>query len=212
MPKPSEMQFSDIELDALQETMNIAFGSAAADLAEVMDIFVELSIPKVATIHSGEVIGHIRREVPDFYDCNIVEQQYRGDFSGSAFLVFPYGIEKRLVAYFHKAEGGSYVAGDAAALDREVLMEMGNILIGACIGKIFELLESEAAYLPPHCTLGKHFEAHFDARDGGADDLAIMMTTNFSFEGQSISGEIFLINSQESVPYLKKALGKIFGL
>lgn len=210
MTDSGESQFTPIELDALQETMNIAFGSAAADLAEVMDIFVELSIPKVSAIRRNEVTPYILREVPDFRECNIVEQRYSGDFGGSAFLVFPYGIEKNLVAYFQEQDGEQYNASDAAELDREVLLEIGNILIGACIGKLFELLESGASYLPPHCTAGKNFEKYFASLEGDPDDVAIMLTANFSFEGKSISGEIFLINSQQSVPYLKKALGRIF--
>lgn len=208
----SDSPFTPIELDALQETMNIAFGSAAADLAEVMDIFVELSIPRVTAVLRNEVSSYIVKEVPDFADCSIVEQQYVGDFSGSAFLVFPSGIEKKLVAYFQKFDGEQYNETDIAELDREVLMEIGNILISACIGKIFDLLQSESTYQPPHCTIGKNFDCYFSSLKGDSGDVAIMMKTNFSFEGQSISGQIFLINSQQSVPLLKTALKRIYGI
>ena len=42
--------FSEEEIDALQELMNIAFGQAAAELAEIIDISVVLSFPKLETV------------------------------------------------------------------------------------------------------------------------------------------------------------------
>ena len=51
-PKPI---FSEEEKDILQEIMNIAFGNATADLAEVIDIYVLLSVPDIKVIRSGKV-------------------------------------------------------------------------------------------------------------------------------------------------------------
>jgi len=40
-----ETMITEEETDILQEIMNIAFGRAASDLAEYIDIFVILSVP-----------------------------------------------------------------------------------------------------------------------------------------------------------------------
>ena len=36
---------NELEKDALQEIMNISFGQAAADLSDVIDLYVTLTVP-----------------------------------------------------------------------------------------------------------------------------------------------------------------------
>ena len=48
---PQSSFFSEEERDILQEIMNIAFGNATADLAELIDIQVILSIPDVQVLN-----------------------------------------------------------------------------------------------------------------------------------------------------------------
>ena len=61
----SEITISDEERDILQEVMNIAFGKASADLAEVIDIYVVLSIPDIKLLKTAEVPGYIESEIDD---------------------------------------------------------------------------------------------------------------------------------------------------
>lgn len=51
--KDDTLQCDEVEI--LQEIMNIAFGQAAADLAEVIDIYVELSVPYIKILHATEL-------------------------------------------------------------------------------------------------------------------------------------------------------------
>ena len=52
----SKIIISDEERDILQEVMNIAFGKASAELAEVIDIYVVLSIPDIKLLQTAEVL------------------------------------------------------------------------------------------------------------------------------------------------------------
>ena len=58
----SEIIFSDEERDILQEVMNIAFGKASAELAEVIDIYVVLSVPNIKPLKTAEVPQYIEEE------------------------------------------------------------------------------------------------------------------------------------------------------
>jgi chemotaxis protein CheC len=203
--------FTELEIDALQEVMNISFGRAAADLAEVIDIFIKLNIPNIKIIKVKELAGYINSEIKDFDTCSIVEQNYHGDFSGIAFLIFPYGIEKEFISYFHDSHIREFESDELVELEKEVLMEVGNILIGACIGKIFELLNNSVTYLPPRAIIGDNFQDIFIKGHFHDNDVAITLKTYFSFEDRGVTGYMFLINNTDSLPYLKNALSKFLG-
>ncbi|MDA3956806.1 chemotaxis protein CheC [Oceanispirochaeta sp.] len=202
---------TEMEIDALRETMNISFGSAAADLAEIMDIFIQITVPNINTVSLPELSGFIRHKIKDFKSCSIVEQQYNGDFEGIALLVFPYGEAKELISYFHQPEAPGFVSDNLIDLESEVLLEIGNILIGACIGRIFELLDSRIGYQPPQMLLGEEFDRSFLNQNFNNQNLVIIMSTFFRFEDRNATGHMFLINNKKSIPHLKKALSRFLG-
>ncbi len=207
----SDSVLTEMELDALQETMNISFGSAAADLAEIMDIFIQLTVPKISAVQVSDLPGILEKNINDFHSCSIVEQQFHGDFGGMAFLVFPHGDEMELISYFQHPGTQSFQSDDLIDLEKEVLLEVGNILIGACIGRIFELLDSRISYSPPLVLKGLDFDSSLLNTETQSQDLTIMMKTFFSFEDRNTKGYLFLVNSNESIPHLKKALKRFLG-
>ena len=174
--------FDELELDALGELMNVSFGSAAAGLAEILDIFIHLNIPSINLIKKSELATYIKRQIPECRDCSMIEQKYCGDFGGSAILLFPYGIEKELLSFFTNAGPSNYEPPGIAGLESEVLMEIGNILIGACTGRIFELLNSKIVYYPPTAVLGKNLEDLIHNDFSEPDEICIILKTRFSFE------------------------------
>jgi chemotaxis protein CheC len=109
--------FTELEIDALQEVMNISFGNAAADLAEVIDIFIKLNVPHINVIKVPELADYINSEIKDFEICSIVEQNYHGNISGVAFLIFPYGIEIEFISYFHDTDARNFESDDLPELE-----------------------------------------------------------------------------------------------
>lgn len=202
--------FNDEEIDALQELMNIGFGQAAAELAEIIDISVQLSFPKLNTVRIDELPAFISEDIHNISKCNIIEQTFRGNVGGVAFLIFPYGTEKEFVSLFHADEDDELEHELFIDVEREVLSEVGNILIGACVSKIFDLLKTPVNYTPPHTMIGQRFEDKlFKGRFSG-DDFAIMLKTDFSLSQKSVEGFLFLVNCQSAVEPLKKAIAELF--
>jgi len=201
--------FSEEEIDALQELMNIAFGQAAAELAEIIDISVVLSFPKLETVKIEALPDFISNDISHHSLCNIVEQTFTGEAGGVAFLIFPDGSEKDFLTLFHldKEECELELFTDA---EREILAEVGNILIGACVSKIFDLLDSPVTYTPPHATIGTEFDKKFLKGRFSGDDFAIMLKTNFLLSENSIEGFLFLVYDQSSVEPIKQAIADLF--
>lgn len=206
-----DLVLTEMELDALQETMNISFGSAAADLAEIMDIFIQLTVPNISSVKINELPDYINGEITDFSTCNVIQQKYYGDFEGMAFLIFPYGNERDLISYFQHNDTELFKSDQLIDLEKEVLLEISNILIGACIGRIFEMLNSRISYQPPQIISGSDFDNNYVSSELNSQDLAITMKTFFSFEDRDTKGYLILINSQSSIPHLKKALSQFIG-
>lgn len=197
------------ETDLLQEIMNIAFGRAASDLAEFVDIFVILSVPQIKLLQAFDLPTYINNEIMD-YDkdrVSVVEQSFWGKFKGNAFLVFPPGAGKKLISMF---DGGASVldSDPFQEAEKETFLEIGNILIGACIGKIAELLGDVITYSPPRVVVEKSLHGVVYDNLVDPDNMAIVLRTVFEFNERNVSGFMFILTKQESFVWLKNALHK----
>jgi chemotaxis protein CheC len=203
----SQVMITTEETDLLQEIMNIAFGRAAADLAEYIDIFVILSVPDIKLLQAHDLPAYINKEIKDYDNVSVVEQNFWGKFKGNAFLVFPAGTGKRLISMF---DGGDEISksNPINELEKETFLEIGNILIGACIGKIAELLGDVITYSPPRVVVDKSIRGVVYDNLYDPDNLAIVLRTVFEFNEKNISGYMFILTKQESFAWLKTALHK----
>lgn len=195
------------ETDILQEIMNIAFGRAASDLAEYIDIFVILSVPYIKLLQASDLPPYINREIKEYDKVSVVEQNFWGKFKGNAFLIFPAGTGKRIISLF---DGGNefFESDPIYELEKETFREVGNILIGACIGKIAELLGDVITYSPPRVVIEKSHRGVISDNVFDPDNMAIVLRTVFEFNEKNISGYLFIVTSQESFAWLKTALYK----
>ena len=195
------------ETDLLQEIMNIAFGRATSDLAEYIDIFVILSVPHIKLLQAFDLPAYINNEIKDYDNVSVVEQNFWGKFKGNAFLVFPSGTGKRLITMF---DGGDEISksNPINELEKETFLEIGNILIGACIGKIAELLGDVITYSPPRVVVDKSIRGVVYDNLYDPDNMAIVLRTVFEFNERNISGYMFILTKQESFAWLKTALHK----
>jgi chemotaxis protein CheC len=206
MDKIKQNILSDEELDILQEIMNIAFGKATAELAELIDIRVKLSVPCASVIYTAELPGYIQGEIRDYGDISIVEQRFWSDFKGSALLIFPAGSGKELITLLTGDEVDIFVSDPVDELEKGTLMEVGNILIGACIGKIAELLHDTLTYSPPIVHVGDNVHDLLPKTIVNSHEFTIVLRTSFHFEKKDIFGFLFVLTSQESLDWLKNSL------
>ena len=202
----NDITISEEEQDILQEIMNIAFGKAAADLAEIISIFVRLSVPKISMVQALDLPEYLRGEVGITDPISIVEQNFWGEFKGSAFLVFRSGAGKELISLLGSEMDPGFETESVEILERETLMEVGNILIGACVGKVAELLQDVVTYSPPQVILENNPNEAIPQNLFDPSYTAIVLKTVFCFNERDVNGLLFLVTSQESIVWLKQAL------
>ena len=201
------IHFENEEKDTLQEIMNIAFGNAAADLASVIDIYVRLSVPEVEILESRNLPDRIHTLTKPYTDVKIITQHFWGDFQGLGLLLFPKHNTEDL---FSIIEGHDEESREnphlAAALENNMFMEVGNMLIGACVSKLAELLGTVVTYSPPLIVNNSLAEQGGLASLFAVSQKVIMLKTVFQFDKKDVSGFLMIVTSDESLLWLKKAL------
>jgi len=200
--------FSQEDAAILAEVMNIAFGKASADLARVIDSRIALSVPQVEVMRADELLPRITEETGGYDAINVIEQNFWGKYKGSALLAFSSDASRGLVSFFGDEEPA---AGPVSPLlEKEALLEVGNILIGACVSKVAELLEDSVSFAPPRLiprvTMDNISRETASSRLDDPRQFAVLMRTVFQFEDKDIKGFLFLIAGQDSMKWLKTAL------
>jgi chemotaxis protein CheC len=198
--------FSNEDKEILEEIMNIAFGNATADLADVIDIHLKLNVPEIQVVNVGSLSEHLTQSIDADSNSGIVEQKFWGHFSGSGLLVFPSGGGRELIELLDEQENDYTESSRIARLEKGVFLEIGNILIGACVGKISELLNTFATYSPPHIIHGNKEEYNLLINHFDSTKNAVIMKSAFSFRESDINGFLLIIANHDSIGWLKDAL------
>ena len=192
--------------------MNIGFGQAAAALSEVIDLRVVMSVPKIIVLHPEEIPAFIGAEVDTPSALSMVEQFFFGRFEGTSFLLLPEDEGRKLAGLFG-ADGAAMPPDlEIGSLERETVVEIGNIIIGACVGKIAELLRDQVAFQAPRF-IEAPFERAMIEKHLGCDDtqLALVFKTVFHFEKQDVFGFLFLVASEGSLEWMRLAVDEYLG-
>jgi len=207
----SLLELDELEKDALQEIMNIGFGRAASDLAEIINLHVQLTVPYIAVVKSDEVMEYVQKEIPDTTDMSMITQFFSGKLSGASFLVFPHGEGRKLLNIFDEEASLFDGACDIDLLEKETLVEIGNIIIGACVGKIAEMLGDVVTYAPPRFFSHEQIYSTLEDVLNVSDSFAILFKTVFNFEQYDVSGYLFLVSQYSIMPWLKQAIAEFLG-
>ena len=198
---------SPLEVDALQEIMNISFGQAAADLSNIVNMHVTLTVPHVNIIRINEIYPCIQNEISEKCDMSMIRQFFSGKFSGSSILIFPHGEGKRLLQLFSESLALSVSSGyDIDVIEKETLIEISNIIMGTCVSKIAGLLGEMVDYTPPCYYSQDQMQATLNKAAANSDAFAIFFKTVFHFEEFDASGFLFMISNYSTLKWLKKAI------
>ena len=142
------MELTQVQEDALIELLNIGFGRAGASLSQLTGHRVVLEVPQVSVHPIAELEVVLRAVVTD--EVASVHQIFSGPVAGDALLLLEHraaGMLKELLTN----EAPLPLPLDASA--REVLTEVGNILLNACLGTFGNLLQVQVSFSIPHLNL-----------------------------------------------------------
>ncbi len=142
------MELTAAQHDALVELLNIGFGRAAAALSQLTGQRVLLEVPQVSVHPIGELDGTLRMFLSD--QVASVHQIFSGPVAGDALLILDHAAAGSLKELLTN-EPALPLPVDASG--REVLTEVGNILLNACLGTFGNILKVQVSFSVPHLNL-----------------------------------------------------------
>lgn len=145
--KPTE---ATERLDAYKEMANVAMGRAGEKLAKLLGVFVNLPIPNVNEIASTELHMAIA-EVHEKESISAISQGFVSPgINGEALLIFDDANVKSMAKLLKYGEENLNTQ-----LELEVLMDISNILVGACLTALSEQIHVKLNINHP-IVLGRH--------------------------------------------------------
>ena len=189
------MNLTAEQTDSLEEFINIAFSRTASSLSEITGHRVLLDVPKVEVYPIDAVADNLVRFLPG--DVASIHQPFDGAIAGDAFLILNYDGAVRLTDLLTDEESFSDQLDESA---REVLTEVGNILLNACLGMFGNVLKVHVGFAVPNLhleSLGELIDSVQKERDGLTH--AIVVYTSFRIRESSIQGYLVLVLSVVSL-------------
>ena len=184
------MILTEQQTDALGEFINIAFSRTASSLSEITGQRVLLDVPQVEIYQIEEVATKLARFLPG--DVASIHQPFDGAIAGDAFLILNYEGAVRLTDLL--TEGNVQQQLDESA--REVLTEVGNILLNACLGMFGNVLQVRVSFSVPNLHL-ESLDELMDSVRKKRDGLryAIIVYTSFRIRESAVTGYLVLVLS-----------------
>ena len=182
------MELSKQQKDALTELINIAFSRTAASLSELTGHRVLLDVPNVA-IFPIEQLG---TELAQFLPAEVatVHQVFTGPVTGDALLLLNYDGAITLTDLLTDERAKSDLLHTSA---REVLTEVGNILLNSCLGMFGNLLQVHVTFSVPRLhleTLDALLRSLVIASEGLR--YALVVYTAFRLRDGAVSGYLVI--------------------
>lgn len=182
--------------DSYQELANVAMGRAANLLAQLLNTFVIMPVPKVKMLQISELemaISNVRNDA----SISAVCQGFIGSgVAGEALLIFNEASFKDI------AELMKYEKEINEAAQLELLMDISSVLCNACLNGIADQLDINFSFGHPKI-IGRH--VHYDevlknASSQWQEILTIEM--GYKIENRNINCDLLLLITEDSIASL----------
>jgi chemotaxis protein CheC len=196
------MQLTALQQDALVELLNIGFGRAGASLSQLTGHRVLLDVPQVTVHDIADLSDALRSVITD--EVASVHQIFSGPVAGDALLILDHQGAARLKELLTD-EPALPLAIDASA--REVLTEVGNILLNACLGTFGNILKVQVSFSVPRLnleSLGAIVESLRVNREGLS--YALVVHAGFRLRDREVKGYLVIVLSVSSLDRLVRAV------
>lgn len=187
--------------DALQEIANIGMGQAGEAIAQVLNEFVTLSIPRILILQPQLITPELARMVNSEH-VSAVRQAFHGNMRGEALVL--YGAQRCA----DLADLMGYEEDLDHATELEILLDISNILVGACLGGIAKQINIDIGFSAPslmadHVPIGEMMKA-----SNVSWQHALLVEVNFQLEQRSFACHLILLMPEQEIKILAGALDR----
>lgn len=193
------MELTERQRDAISELINIAFSRTGAALSELTGHRVLLNAPEVSVHPTVELPEALAKFIPG--EVASIHQVFGGPVAGDALLLLNHDGAVHLTDLLTDGSAPPSSRLDESA--REVLTEVGNILLNACLGMFGNLLDVRVSFSVPRLHLETLDELLRSIT--GADSepqYALVIYTAFHIRDSAVKGFLVMVLSVTSLDRL----------
>jgi chemotaxis protein CheC len=186
------------QTDALTELINISFGLTASKLSEIANSRV-LVEPPIIGIHPMDDLAK-ELGLLESGDVAVVHQAFTGPISGDAMLFLDYEGAVRISNLFVEE---SLRSSRLDPTTGEIVAEIGNMLLGSCLGVFGNLLDVRISFSVPTLHV-ESLEPLLTSLSVGADELrhAVIIASSFRVREHKVAGQIAIVLGASSLDRL----------
>lgn len=185
----------------LQEVTNVAMGRAASVLADMLNVFVKLPVPKVNVLEVSELQMALTYGAMNNGRCSAVSQGFVGaGIAMEALLIFSDSSFPDMAKLLGVKEEID------ASLEVELQMDISSVLIGPFISALGNQLNIDFSYSHP-VVLGQHIKVSDLINVKRAQwkrTLAVEIV--YEVDNYQISCDLMLLFTEDSLPVLQSLL------
>lgn len=183
-------RLSELQRDAITEFLNIGMGQAAASLSEIVNEEVKLSIPTVDLLTCQGVAQSLNQQGEQVLMAAIRERFDGPCWGGEALLLFPQEQGKALVRALVESEITPEMLSE---LEEDALMEIGNIVLNACLSSCSDMLSCEIISSVPVFITAPVTELISGFFSDCRDDQVMLLQVGFSLDSKNVVGYVALM-------------------
>jgi chemotaxis protein CheC len=183
------MELTYVQKDALTELINIGYGRAAGALSELTGYRINLEVPRVGMYPIEEVGVQLGRLVEG--EVASVNQVFSGPLAGSALLLLDEKAAIMLSELLTDDVSPSHSFDSGA---REIITEVGNILLNALLGVFGNLLQVQISFAVPRLRVDT-IDSVMQSIIVREEELryALMIHTRFRLRASNVTGYLIII-------------------
>ena len=201
--KPPEEGIAPLEpdlRDCYQEIANVAMGRAGDLLAKLLDVFVELPIPNVNLIEVSELSMALSAVEENESTSGICQGFIGAGVSGEALLILNDSSFKDVASLMNYQE----VLDENSEL--ELLMDMANVLISACLSGMSEQLDMNFSQGHP-VVLGQHRKvSELIITNSKRWKRTLAIEISYNIENYPIKCDLLLLFTEDSMKTLNNKI------
>jgi chemotaxis protein CheC len=197
------VELTSSQKDALTELINIGYARAAAALSDLTGHRITLAVPEVAIHSIAEIKDKLQHVVSG--EVASVNQVFSGPISGNAILLLDREAAMLLNRLLTDRTGTPELDGAA----REVITEVGNIVLNACLGAFGNLLKVQVSFTVPYLQIERVEKVLKSITVAGEGlEYALIIHTRFHMRASDVSGYLVIILGVTSLERLLLELKK----
>jgi len=192
-----------MDIDALTELFNIGLHRAAASLSELAGQRILVDLPRLWVCPIDEMHARLTELLAG--DLATVHQIFKGSVAGDAVLVLEYENAARLADLL---TGGSVaVGGRLDQSSREVLAEVGNVILSSCLSAFGDMLQVSVSFSVPRIHV-ESLEGMLNSLKVEDEDLhfALLAATRFRLTEGEVGGYLMIAVGMQSLSLISQAL------